>query len=163
VQHLAEQGHRRIGFIHWHRTDLNPWRLTGYRQGLREVKLPRRRAWEWTTELTESGAEELAAKLVAMSPRPTALLCFNNSLARLIIDAVVKHGLRVPEELSVMGSGGEEVPGLTCYQADWYGMGQRASQMLVRLIEAKGEPQPEHQLFPHHLRKGQTTAAPPIN
>ncbi len=163
VQHLAELGHRRIGFIHWHRTDLNPWRLTGYRQGLRDVKLPRRRAWEWTTELTEAGAEEVAAKLAAMSPRPTALLCFNNSLARLIIDAVVRHGLRVPEDLSVMGSGGEEVPDLTCYQADWYGLGQRAVQMLVRAITAKGEPQPEHHLFPHHLRRGQTTAPPPID
>src|SRR5262249_8255108 len=122
VQHLADLGHRRIGFIHWYRTDLNPWRLSGYRQGLREAKLPRRRAWERTTELSEEGAEEVAKKLVAMSPRPTALLCFNNSLARQIIDAVVRHGLRVPHDLSVMGSGGEEVPDLTCCRADWYAL-----------------------------------------
>jgi len=160
VGHLAGLGHRRIGFIHWHRTDLNPWRQSGYRQGLREAKLPRRRAWEWTAELTEAGAAEVAQKLLKQTPRPTGLLCFNNSLARLIIEAVQRQGLRVPQDLSVMGCGGEEVPDLTCYQVDWYGMAQRAVQTLVRAIETKGET-PEHVVFPHQLRRGQTTAAPP--
>ncbi|OAI47599.1 hypothetical protein AYO44_01600 [Planctomycetaceae bacterium SCGC AG-212-F19] len=161
VQHLAELGHRRIGFIHWHRTDLNPWRMNGYRQGLREAKLPRRRAWEWTAELTEDGAAEVAQKLVKLSPRPTGLLCFNNSLARLIIDAVQRQALRVPADLSVMGSGGEEVPDLTCYQADWYGLAQCAVQILMRSLNAGADAQPEHHLFPHQLRRGQTTGPPP--
>ena len=56
VQHLAGLGHRRIAFINWHHTDLNPWRLQGYREGLREAGLPRRRAWELTTEVTPPGA-----------------------------------------------------------------------------------------------------------
>src|SRR5207247_7762867 len=50
VRHLAELGHRCIAFANWHRTDLNPWKLMGYRQGLRDAKLPRRRAWEFSPE-----------------------------------------------------------------------------------------------------------------
>lgn len=159
VHHLAELGHRRIAFAHWHRTDLNPWRQMGYRQGLRDAKLPRRRTWEIATELTSSGAEQVAQALLDLAPRPTALLAFNNSLARLLLEVLAKRGVRVPEDLSVMGGGGEEVPGLTCYQADWYGLGQRGMQLLLRSVKAADAP-PEHQLFPYHLQRGTTTAAP---
>jgi hypothetical protein len=57
-----------------------------------------------------------------------------------------------------MGGGGEEVPGLTCYQADWYGMGRLAAQVLLRAAGARVAA--EHHLRPHTLRPGQTTAAP---
>ena len=56
VRYLADLGHRRIAFVNWHQEDLNPWRLQGYRQGLRDARLPRRRAWELAVELT-SGAQ----------------------------------------------------------------------------------------------------------
>jgi DNA-binding LacI/PurR family transcriptional regulator len=160
VGHLAELGHRRIAFAHWHRTDLNLWRLMGYRQGLRDRKLPRRRAWELPIELTEAGAEQVVQQLGQLTPPPTALLCFNNSLARLIMAAADRHGLKVPDQVSVMGLGGEEIPGLTCYQADWYGLGRRAMQLLLRAIQSKEPPPPEHHLFPHELRRGQTTRPP---
>src|SRR5262245_45701244 len=95
VHHLADLGHRHIAFAHWHRTDLNPWRLNGYRQGLRDAKLPRRRTWEFTSELTEAGAQQVVQQLMELSPRPTAVLCFNNTLAWAIIDMATRQGLRV--------------------------------------------------------------------
>ena len=160
VKLLADLGHRRIAIAHWHRTDLNPWRLTGYRQGLRDAKLPRRRTWELATELTDAGAEEVIVQLLKLNPRPTAILGFNNTIARSMMESLARHNLRVPEDISVMGLGGEEVPGLTCYQADWYGLGQRGMLVLLRTLNAAEPPEPEHHLFPHQLRKGQTTAAP---
>jgi LacI family transcriptional regulator len=158
VRYLADLGHRRIAFADWHRGDLNPWRLTGYRQGLRDAGLPRRRTWELPAALTEAGARQVVAALQALSPRPTALLCFNNTLARLVIEEGQRRGLDVPNDLSVMGCGGEDVPGLTCHQADWHGMGQQAVQMLLRAVEGGSGHAPEHQLAPHTLRPGQTTA-----
>src|SRR5262249_50654173 len=119
-RHLAELGHRRIAFVHWHRMDLNPWRLMGYRQGLRDAKLPRRRNWELPTELTDAGARQVVERLVALSPRPTALMTFNNTQAWQLIEILPQFGLRVPQDISVLGGGGEEIPGVTCYQADWY-------------------------------------------
>ena len=96
-------------------------------------------------------------EFLALSPRPTALYCFNNSLARLVIAELQRRGVKVPEEISVLGGGGEEVPGLTCHQADWYAMGRQAVQMIVRTLN---EPHhvPEHYLSPHVIRPGQTTA-----
>jgi LacI family transcriptional regulator len=157
VRYLAGLGHRRIAFAHWHRTDLNPWRLMGYRQGLRDAGLPRRRVWELPTELTEAGAQAVTQSLLNLNPRPTALLCFNNSLARLVCTETRRHGLQIPLDLSVLGGGGEEVAGLTCYQVDWYQLGRKAVQILLRNLAAPGAP--EHFLAPHTLRIGQTTAA----
>jgi DNA-binding transcriptional regulator YhcF (GntR family) len=59
VHYLAQVGHRRIAFAHWQQEELNPWKLRGYRQALRECRLPRRRDWEIRTELTPQGARQV--------------------------------------------------------------------------------------------------------
>lgn len=160
VEHLAGLGHRRIAYAHWRLADLNPWRTTGFREGLRTARLPRRRTWELSAEITKEGAEELVRKLLALEPRPTALLCFNNTLARLAIERLKRRSVAVPQQMSVMGIGGEETEGLTCVQADWGAMGRAAVQLLLRAIGARGEQTPEHRLFPYVLRPGRTSTSP---
>ena len=59
-----------------------------------------------------------------------------------------------------MGGGGEEVPGLTCHQADWYQVGRTAVQVLLRAVADPAGHTPEHLLSPHAIRTGGTTAAP---
>jgi DNA-binding LacI/PurR family transcriptional regulator len=157
VRHLASLGHQRIAYAHWRLSDLNPWRLEGYRKGLRELGLPRRRSWEVYAEITEPGARQAVDAVLNMRPAPTALLCFNNRLARLAIDLLRERGVRVPQDLSVMGGGGEEAPGITCHQADWAAMGRKAVQILLK---SRPDAAPEHVLFPHELRKGRTTSSP---
>jgi DNA-binding LacI/PurR family transcriptional regulator len=161
VRYLADLDHRRVAFVNWRQEDLNPWRLQGYRQGLRDGGLPRRRAWELAVEVTAAGAAQAVRQYLALAPRPTALYCFNNTLAGLIVDGLRRHGQRVPEDVSVVGGGGEEVPGLTCHQADWSAMGAMAVRLLLQALAAPQPQPPEHQLCPHTLRAGQTTAAPP--
>ncbi len=160
VLYLAGLGHRRVAFAQWLQADLNPWRLRGYRRGLRDARLPRRRVWEVLTELTEAGARRVVDRWLGLAPRPTALYCFNNTLARFVVDEVRRRGLRVPQDLSVVGAGGEDVPGLTCLQVDWYGMGRLAVQVLLRAVADPDRHTPEHLLVAHTLRAGETTAAP---
>ncbi len=157
VRYLAELNHRRIAFINWHEVDLNPWRLRGYREGLRQAHLPRRRSWELSVELTAAGAQQAVDQVLALTPRPTALYCFNNTLARLVLEELRGRGVRVPEEMSVLGGGGEDVPGLACHQADWYGMGRLAVQILLRAMESQA-PAPEHHLCPNLVRPGASAA-----
>ncbi|QDU30163.1 Arabinose metabolism transcriptional repressor [Anatilimnocola aggregata] len=160
VEYLAGLGHRRIATAYWRRTDLNPWRLEGYRQGMREAGLPRKRQWELATELTERGAKLLTKQFLEISPRPTALYCFNNTLAKRVIENLQTQGLRVPDDVSVLGGGGENVYGLTCHQAEWHSMGRKAVQILLEHVSAKQPREPEIHLFPHSLRFGQTTSPP---
>ena len=153
VAYLAGLGHRRIAFVNWHQTELNPWRLQGYRQGMREAGLPRRRSWELAAELTAAGAARSASGLLALTPRPTAVYCFTNTLARLLIEELRRRGVRVPEDVSVMGGGGEEAPGIACHQADWHQMGRLAMQVLLR-----APAEPEHHVCPHTIYPGSSAA-----
>ncbi|MGE3809275.1 MAG: GntR family transcriptional regulator, partial [Gemmataceae bacterium] len=157
IHYLADLGHRRIAFANWHRTDLNPWRLMGYRQGLRDKKLTRRRTWELQAELTEAGARHLVDELMTLSPKPSAVFCFNNTQARLVIEVLQRRGLQVPDDISVMGGGGELVPGLSCHECDWYDIGKQAVAILIRSIEEPGH-KPEHHLVVPILEPGKTTA-----
>lgn len=157
VHYLASLGHRRIAFANWRQTDLNPWRLQGYRQGLRDAGLPRRRLWELHVELTERGASQVVAHWLSLSPRPGAIYCFNNTLARYVLQELHQCGVLVPAEVNVMGGGGEEVPGLTCHQADWQELGRTAVQILLRAQGAGPRGRSEHLLVPHEVRAASTT------
>ncbi|MDW8222425.1 MAG: GntR family transcriptional regulator [Gemmatales bacterium] len=134
VRLLAEYGHRRIAFVNWQRAELNPWRLRGYREGLRQLGLPRRREWEIAVPLNRRGAEQAVSYLLGLHPRPTAIYCFNNTLARYVWEELRSRQVAVPEEVSLVGGGGEPVPDLCCHQADWEAMGQLAVQVLLRYI-----------------------------
>jgi len=160
VLYLAKLGHRKIAYAHWDRADMNRSRPLGYRKGLRDAGLRHRRQWEILTELTESGARQMVDRLLALTPSPTALYCFNNTLASFAIAELRRRGVSVPAEMSVVGAGGEEVPGLTCHQADWYQMGQSAVRILLRAVVARDRSKTEHLLCPQTLRVGQTAAAP---
>jgi DNA-binding LacI/PurR family transcriptional regulator len=93
-------------------------------------------------------------------PRPTALYCFNNTLAHFIGEEILQRGLQVPEDLSILGDGGEEVYGLMCLQVDWFQKGRTAMQMLLYAVTAPQKYTPEHRVLPHILCVGRTTAAP---
>lgn len=160
VRHLVELGHKRIAYANWSRVEMNPVRPVGYRKGLRDAGLTARRGWEILTDLTEAGAARMVDALLALAPRPTALYCFNNTLAKFVIAELTRRGIRVPVDMSVVGAGGEEVAGLTCHQVDWYAMGRTAVQVLLRAIEAGNRAADEHYLSPHTLHLGLTTAPP---
>lgn len=160
VDHLADLGHRHIALAFWNQVDLNPWRLQGYRNALRKHGLPRRRKWELPVPLTEAGAKDVVSQLLELYPRPTALICFNNTQARQVIEHLKARDVAVPEDISVAGCGGETVAGLTCHQADWYELGRTAVKVLLAAIEEGDDFSPEHILLPQSLIIGQTTALP---
>jgi LacI family transcriptional regulator len=160
IRYLARLGHRRIAYAHWARDEMNPSRPLGYRKGMLEAGLYRRRQWEILTELTEVGTKLLVDRLLTLKPTPTALYCFNNTLACFAIEELRRRGLRVPEDLSVMGAGGEEIPGLTCHQTDWYQMGRTAMQILLRTLENPKLIGRQLAQLPHTLHVGHTTSTP---
>jgi len=130
---------------------------------MHDVGLRRRRAWEMFIELSENGAREAVDYLLAMSPRPTAIICFHNTFANQFVAAALDRGLRVPADISVVGCGGEEVVNLSCTQLDWQAMGRKAVQMLLKAVELGSEvgkvDDPEHLLVPYDWRGRGTTAS----
>ena len=158
VKHLAEIGHERIACAQWHQNDLNPWFLRGYRKGMREVGLKRSSSWELLVELNQKGASDTVDQLMALKPRPTAVVCFHNTFASQLIAAASNKGLKVPEDLSVIGGGGEEVVNLTCTKIDWHHLGSSAVRMVLKAIENDENHEPEHVLVDYTLKIGGTTS-----
>ena len=158
VEHLLSLGHRRIAYVHWHLAELNPWRLRGYRDALRRAGLSVRRAWEWFVPVSPQGAESVVAQWRNLSPRPTAILAFNNSLARFLIDALHACDVIVPGDVSIVGLGGEEILELTTCQSDWYDMGRRAVRLLLQSAPERGSASMAHEQIAPKLRPGRTTA-----
>ena len=161
VEHLIELGHRQIVCATWRQSDLNPWFTWGYRRAMRAAKLNLRRAWEIEVELNAKGAAETLQAIFSLSPRPTAIICFHNTFASQIIAEALRLGLKIPDDLSVVGCGGEQVTDLTCTRVDWKQFGSKAVQMVLKAIAEGSHHEPEHLLVSYQLHESASTVALP--
>lgn len=110
LEHLLECGHRKIGYIG--RTERQNPRCQGYRSALRRNSLPCPEEWirqsgetplvKSVGGLMQSGYEQMLG-LLALKNRPTAVLCHNDVVAIGAQRAVLESGLRVPEDMALIG------------------------------------------------------------
>ncbi len=134
VEELLDHGHRRIAFLDDHSgTVASPLRLEGYRDALRgrgvnpdprlHVQVPR------VQPGGETGGELLD---LADGVRPTAVFCFNDRAALGLYRAAGRRGMRIPDDLSVVGFDDQEFiasemqPGLTTMRLPHEEMGSLA-------------------------------------
>jgi DNA-binding LacI/PurR family transcriptional regulator len=104
VQHLAVLGHRRIGFI------AGPLRLrsaaareTAFVDCMRSIGLKSDPDWLVEGDHTLDGGRDAMQKILALPNRPTAVLCSNDMTAIGVQHALFEAGLKVPEDLSIIG------------------------------------------------------------
>jgi DNA-binding LacI/PurR family transcriptional regulator len=125
VQHMLELGHRRIGLVmHEHFRDKKiHWAGWGFysgysaaleEAGLEPLVIP---AASVTTPgdglaFIESG-RDAGRQLLAMADRPTAVISYSNRRAYGVVQALLSEGLRVPEDISVLGYYERDVAVLT--------------------------------------------------
>lgn len=137
ARHLLGLGHRRIGFLGYHDADLSHLRRQGFEEALRENGEKLRSAW--TLETVASGAspsETDLDRLLGGAERPTAIFCPSDRLAARVVQGAADRGLRVPEDVSVMGYNGDAwaallpVP-LTTVAQPRAEIGERAAQMVL--------------------------------
>jgi LacI family transcriptional regulator len=95
---------------------------------------------------SDEGGRMALQKILAMTPRPDALFCFSDYIAIGVLDACRAEGIRVPEDLAVVGfadlpySGMLKV-GLTTVRQSCRELGRRAAEMLVGCMEDGCEPE----------------------
>jgi DNA-binding LacI/PurR family transcriptional regulator len=164
VRHLLDLGHRRIALVAG--PEVIPCahaRLLGYRAAMAEVGAP-------VTGLVGSGgmnSEEglvVARELLRREPRPTAVLATNDLQAMGVYEAARELGLRIPDDLSVVGFDDLSVaawmaPGLTTIHQPLHEMAVAATDLVLCL--AWGNPvERRHLELPTHLVVRQSTAPP---
>lgn len=149
VNHLAELGHRRIGFLNGDFTEfIKLRRYQGFVQAMAQNNL---RFDPDIAVISGSSVpeamESTKSLLLAGGNPPTAVVCANDTLAIGAMKAASRMGLKVPEDFSVIGFDDSSFctisdPELTSIQIDKRRMGQLAVECLVAQIERREWPQP---------------------
>ncbi|MER7426615.1 LacI family DNA-binding transcriptional regulator [Nonomuraea rubra] len=98
IDHLVEHGHKRIAHIEGRRSS----RCEGYLVAMRRHSLAPYIMVE-AADSTEEGGREAAMALLTRDPRPTAIFAANDVVALGVLSAAGELGLRVPQDLSVVG------------------------------------------------------------
>lgn len=110
TSHLIEQGCRRIAHLRGPGISTAVHRLAGYRQALASCQmelLPGQILPIGTSgdHCGDFGSYEATMKLLAQNPRPDGIFCFNDAAALGAMRAILDSGLRIPEDLAVVGCG----------------------------------------------------------
>ncbi|MEX0317920.1 MAG: LacI family DNA-binding transcriptional regulator [Ruegeria sp.] len=107
MEHLLSLGHREVGLIFPDTSgnDRARHRLEGALAALNERDITVPDPWRSEAPYSISQAKQVTLDLLAMSERPTALLCGNDVIAHGALYAAQSLGLRVPDEISIMGIG----------------------------------------------------------
>jgi LacI family transcriptional regulator len=143
MTYLTGLGHRRIGFITG-RLELvsASRRLRGYQEGLAASGIPLDEELVQISDYTTETAAERTRKLLTMANPPTAIFASNDMSAIGVYQAAQEVGVRIPEDLSVVGFDNLREstylkPALTTIDQFISEMGSLATEMVVKLI--KGE------------------------
>lgn len=143
AQHLVSAGHRRIAYLgHPERSPKVKLRYDGAREIINrtegDITLELMSADSWTVEAGRSAGRILAER--PADKRPSAVLCANDMLALGLMQAVTHAGLRVPEDLAIVGYDNLEwaeigSSPLTTVAQPRAQLGRTAVEMIMQLID----------------------------
>ena len=171
MRHLIGLGHRRIGYVGGSLEEQLDFaapldRLTGYRDAMVEAALPIDPCWEVVGDFTVRGGLAATRLLLEADPRPTAVFAASDEMAVGAVHAVREAGLRVPEDVSVIGIDDHEMAEffeLTTVAQPVHEQGRLAATLLLQALDEglDGAAHPRAITVPTRLVVRRTTAPPP--
>jgi LacI family transcriptional regulator len=141
TSYLVERGHRRIAHI---QGDLRyasaRSRRDGYEQALADAGLPQDESLILGGTWEPQDASQATQQLLGLDPPPTAIFAANDSFAFAAIEILRARGLRVPDDMGVIGFDDiplaqEMTPALTSVRIPLVELGQRAANIALRLLD----------------------------
>jgi DNA-binding LacI/PurR family transcriptional regulator len=165
TRHLLELGHRRIGVLSGPVRDLSARaRLDGFRAALDYAGVPYNVQLERNGAFTFESGLELGLQLLSRPEPPTAIVCSDDLQAMGVLEAARQKGLRVPQDLSVVGFDDIEQaswtsPPLTTVRQPFAEMGAAAARIVLGLADGKAPTQSRLELDTPLIVRGST--APP--
>ncbi len=163
VEYLISQGHKKIAFIHGENTDVTKKRLASFYRTCSDNNI------EVNDEYIKEGRYHIpklsglaTRELLELNEPPTVIIYPDDYSLLGGITEIEKHGLSVPEDISVVGYDGIRLsrllrPELTTYAQDTKQIGILATQKLVEIIENPKMAIPESIIVKGELQKGKTT------
>jgi LacI family transcriptional regulator len=141
VERLLSLGHRRIAFLGGYPDSVvRAERLDGFRAALAEAGLDPDRAVNIATAPTRDGGVSALESALSHRDPPSAALCFNDIVAFGVCLALRRRGLQPGGDFGVIGFDDVQEavhadPPLTTIAVDSMGLGERAAQSVLKMIE----------------------------
>ncbi len=138
MSYLDHCGHRNIAVVHGpkHESD----RTVARCKGVESVTQGNVAAQFFEGELSVEWGREAARRILALSPRPTAILCLSDVLALGVMFHMHSDGLTIPDDISIMGFDNldwskDSHPSLTTVDLPATKMGEVAAELVVNQLE----------------------------
>ena len=143
IKYLKEEGYRNIGIVSYTRNENGRERRAAFLETMAEFNLPvNARACVDLSDCWNEAYDAAKRLLSDRKNRPDALLCFNDYVANDVLDAACDLGIRVPEELGIIGFGNLPLtkrvrPRLATVDQYPGRIGQIAAELLLSRINGK--------------------------
>jgi DNA-binding LacI/PurR family transcriptional regulator len=166
LTHLLSLGHQRIGLILGIREGRKRGsRLSYYQEIMSTAGLVPNNNLHITVPFRQKGGKEAMIQLLAREPVPTAVFCENDLLAIGAIEAARELGVRVPEEVSVVGmdnifAASTTMPPLTTVAKPKYDLGVQAARLLLERMQTAESGPPRRVFIGCQLMIRESTAPP---
>ncbi|KAF1017321.1 MAG: Maltose regulon regulatory protein MalI [Stenotrophomonas maltophilia] len=166
TRHLIERGHRQIAFFGGHADSSScHQRRTGYQQALAEAGLQVRPEWLIESAPNRLEAAARTSELFASNERPSAAVCYNDTVALGLMLGLTSRGIRPGGDFAVTGfddisEAAVAVPPLTTLTADPRERGRQAAALLLQRLDDPDAP-PARTVAPVQLRIRESSAARP--
>jgi LacI family transcriptional regulator len=163
TRRLLERERGPVGFLNMRPgVPAGPGRLKGYKRALREAQIPYDSSIVRSTRTGQAHEGfQLTSRLLDERPDLRLLFCGNDRTAMGAYEAIKLRGLRIPEDIAVVGFDNQEIiaaeliPGLTTVSLPHYEMGVRAIEVALDGPHARGIPA-ETELIPCRLVERQS-------
>lgn len=165
VAHLAGLGHRRIAFMNGPMNSKYCLeRISGFHRALQRQRLRLEEKLIVPSDFTQQAGYAGMKRLLARKNPPTAVIMINDYSALGALRAAKEGGLRVPEDVSIVGFGDVLVasmtePPLTTVREPFQEMGREAVDMLLKVIRGEKSLR-KHLVLPLELVIRESTAPP---
>lgn len=161
VEFLINKGHKRIAFLNTsYRNQFSRFRYNGYVRALQAHNIPFDEDYVIEIKPVYEAAHSTATNLLKLSNAPTAFSTFNDEIAIGVIHAVQDQGLRVPDDIEVIGFNNTRFaqmvrPMLTTVVQPIYDIGAVSMRLLTKLIN--NEETHTEVVLPHRIEIRQST------
>ena len=147
VEHLIAQGRRRIAHLRGPNLSTSRLRYEGYREALAGHGLPFDESLLGQASSDDPESELAIERLLCSDPRPDAVFCYNDPVAAAVMRVALRKGLRIPEDLALVGAGAMRYSDLfhcplTTIDQRSRKVGAEAAKLLLSLISAKRRRRP---------------------
>ena len=143
TKHFIDNGHEKIGCLSGHSEKSTcRERLKGFNKAMAEANITVNNNWIIDGDFECESAVAAANKFIAMKDRPTAIFCFNDIMAMALISTFEQAGVRVPDDISVIGYDNIDLapyfsPPLTTIHQPKRRLGKTAIEILMERVKDK--------------------------